>query len=259
MFHGTSFFCIILLNLAKRSLMAKVALITGSAVRIGCQIARHLAGAGWDLGLHYRSSSGAILDLKTELRSDFPDQLFHLFQADFESPDSAHELINMVIDRFGHLDLLVNNASVFEPSSLRGTSNELMIRQMKINLISPFILMRDYANSADNGHIINILDTRITNNRSGYLAYSLSKKALWELTQMAALELAPNFRVNAIAPGAVLAPVGEDHNYLEKITFNTPMKTSPGIISVLKSIDYIIGNQDITGQVIFCDGGAHLA
>jgi NAD(P)-dependent dehydrogenase (short-subunit alcohol dehydrogenase family) len=118
--------------------------------------------------------------------------------------------------------------------------------------------MRNYANSADNGQIINIVDTRITNNKSEHLSYSLSKKSLWELTQMAALELAPNFRVNAIAPGAVLAPVGKNQNYLEMVADKTPMKSPSGVISVLKSIDYIIENKDLTGQLIYCDGGAHL-
>ena len=75
---------------------------------------------------------------------------------------------------------------------------------------------------------------------------------------MAALELAPNFRVNAIAPGAILAPGGKDPHYLEKVADLTPMKMPSGVISILKSIDYIIGNEDLTGQLIFCDGGAQL-
>ena len=129
---------------------------------------------------------------------------------------------------------------------------------MQVNFISPFILMRDYANIADNGRIINIVDTRITNNKSEHLSYSLSKKSLWELTKMAALELAPHFRVNAIAPGAILAPAGKDQRYLEKVADLTPMKTPSGVVSVLKSIDYILDNEDLTGQLIFCDGGAHL-
>jgi len=118
--------------------------------------------------------------------------------------------------------------------------------------------MRDFAKKCGKGLIINMVDTRITNNSGDYFAYSLSKKSLWELTKMAALELAPLFRVNAIAPGAVLPPVGKDNSYLEKISLKTPMKTPSGVISILKSVDYIIDNQDITGQLIFCDGGGHL-
>ncbi|MCX6236305.1 MAG: SDR family NAD(P)-dependent oxidoreductase [Bacteroidia bacterium] len=238
--------------------MAKVALITGSAVRLGREIAFHLAYSGWDLALHYRSSSKEIFDFEAELKIRYPDQRFHIFQTDLGVKEQTQNLIKQVIDRFGHLDLLVNSASVFEPSSLKETSTDLMIRHMMVNYVSPFILMRDFANIADNGQIINIADARIKNNKSDYLSYSLSKKSLWELTKMAALELAPHFRVNAIAPGAVLTPAGKDQRYLEKVAVNTPMKISSGVNSVLKSIDFIIDNEDLTGQLIYCDGGAHL-
>jgi len=238
--------------------MAKVALITGSAVRLGHEIAHHLGNRGWDLALHYRTNSKNVSDFETALRNSFPDRRFYTFHADLSSTDQTQELIKLVLERFGHLDLLVNNASVFEPASLKETSTDLMVRQTIVNFISPFILMRDYANYSDNGQIINIVDTRITKNKSDYLSYSLSKKSLWELTKMAALELAPLFRVNAIAPGAILPPVGKDQTYLEKIAINTPMKVPSGVNPVLKSIDYIIDNEDLTGQLIYCDGGAHL-
>jgi len=238
--------------------MSKVALITGSAVRLGREIAEHLANNGWDLALHYNTSSNDIINLEAGLKKSYPNQRFGSFRIDLGMTDQTQHLIRQVVDHFGHLDLLINNASVFEPSSLRETSAELLIRQMLINYVAPFILMRDYANISPDGQIINIVDTRITKNKSDFLSYSLSKKSLWKLTKMAALELAPHFRVNAIAPGAILPPVGKDQQYLEKIAANVPMKTPSGVASVLKSIDYIIGNEDLTGQLIFCDGGAHL-
>lgn len=238
--------------------MARVALITGSAVRLGREIAGHLAKKGWNIALHYSLSSTAVSGFEAELKSIYPDQQFYTFHAEFSSVDQTHELIKLVIEQFGRLDLLVNNASVFEPSTLKETSADLLIRQTSINYVAPFMLMRDFANSSSDGQIINMVDARITNNKSDYLAYTLSKKSLWELTKMAALELAPHFRVNAIAPGAILAPAGKDHHYLEKVASGAPMKTPSGVISVLKSIDYIIENKDLTGQLIFCDGGAHL-
>ncbi len=238
--------------------MAKVALITGGVVRLGRVIARHLADGGWNLALHYRTSSKEVAGFEAELKTSFPNQYFYTFQADLGDIDQAQLFIKQVLDRFGHLDLLINNASIFEPSTFKETSADSLIRHSQINFVSPFILMRDFANSAANGLIINIADTRITKNTSDYLSYSLSKKSLWELTKMAALELAPNFRVNAIAPGAILAPAGKDQHYLEKVADLTPMKVPSGVISILKSIDYIIGNDDLTGQLIFCDGGAQL-
>jgi len=238
--------------------MAKVALITGSAVRLGHEIAQHLAKKGWDIALHYRSSTKEVSDVEAELKSDFPEQRFYAFQADLGDINQAQKLIKQVIKKFGELNLLINSASVFEPSSFKETSADSLIRHSQVNFVSPFLLMRDFANSMANGQIINIADTRITKNKSDFFAYSISKKSLWELTKMAALELAPHFRVNAIAPGAILAPAGKDRHYLEKVADLTPMKTPSGVISILKSIDYIIGNEDLTGQLIFCDGGAQL-
>ena len=238
--------------------MTKVALITGSAVRIGRAIASHLADNGWNLALHFSTSSIEVSAFEIELKSKYSDQQFHAFKIDLGDTDQTEMLIAQVIGQFGSLDLLINNASVFEPASFKNTSSDFLIRNTTVNLVSPYILMRDYANNALCGQIINVVDTRITNDKSDFLAYSLSKKSLWELTKMAALELAPHFRVNAIAPGAVVPPVGKDKSYLEKIALNTPMKTPSSLNSVLKSIDYIIDNQDLTGQLIFCDGGGHL-
>ena len=238
--------------------MAKVALITGSAVRMGREIARHLADKGWNLALHYSTSLLEVSELESEFKSKYSAQQFYSFNTDLGDPNQTDKLIGQVIERFGSIDLLINNASVFEPASLTNTGNPLLISLSMINFIAPFILIRDFANSVGKGQIINIADTRITNNKSDYLAYSLSKKSLWELTKMAALELAPQIRVNAIAPGVVLPPVGKDKSYLEKIALNTPMKTPSGMISILRSLDYIIDNEDLTGQLIFCDGGGHL-
>ena len=193
--------------------MAKVALITGSAVRIGREIACHLAAKGWNLALHFNSSKKEVLLLEDELKSGYPHQCFKVFRADLGMVDHVSLLVNQVIERMGSLDLLINNASVFVPGSLKVTTNEQLISHNMINYIAPVILIRDFANSSANGLIINITDTRITTNRGDYMAYSLSKKGVWDLTKMAALELGPNFRVNAIAPGAVLPPVGKNRIY----------------------------------------------
>ncbi|MEI7524836.1 MAG: SDR family NAD(P)-dependent oxidoreductase [Mariniphaga sp.] len=238
--------------------MVKVALVTGSAVRIGREIAIHLAESGWDLALHYSSSKREVLSLKSELALKFPNLRLEIFQANLLDIVQTENLVKSVINRFGLLDLLINNASVFEPSSLKKTTSELLMKHSMINYIAPFILMRDFARQQDKGQIINILDTRITTNKSDYLAYSLSKKTLFELSKMSALELAPNFRVNAIAPGAVLPPPGKDQIYLDQIACKTPMKIPSGTSSIMKTIDYIIDNKDITGQTIYCDGGSHL-
>lgn len=238
--------------------MAKVALITGSALRLGRTITQHLASRGWDVALHFGTSKQAAEIVVEELQRSYPNQRFYAFQVDFNDLVQTQKLIKTVIEQFECLDLLINSASIFESGSLCETSAELLVRQTRVNYMAPFILMRDYANQATHGQIINITDTRIANNKFDHLSYSLSKKSLWELTKMAALELAPRFRVNAIAPGAALPPIGKDLKYLEEIGESTPMKIPSGVLPILKSIDYIIDNQDLTGQLLFCDGGAHL-
>jgi NAD(P)-dependent dehydrogenase (short-subunit alcohol dehydrogenase family) len=118
--------------------------------------------------------------------------------------------------------------------------------------------MRDFASHCKRGNIINFVDTRITNNKSNFAAYSLSKKGLWEATKMAALEFAPAIRVNAIAPGVTLAPEDRDENYLLNLAQLIPMKRPGGIEPIIKSFDYILENQHLTGQLLFADGGENL-
>ena len=238
--------------------MAKVALITGGALRLGRKITQHLASRGWDVALHYGTSKREAETVVEELQRSYPNQRFCAFKCDFNDMVRTQSLIKSVIEQFEGLDLLINSASIFESGSLTETSAELLVRQTIVNYMAPFILMRDFANQASNGQIINISDTQIANNKFEHLPYSLSKKSLWELTKMAALELAPRFRVNAIAPGAALPPAGKDLKYLADLGESTPLKIPSGILPILKSIDYIIDNQDLTGQLLFCDGGAHL-
>ncbi|MGD9929658.1 MAG: SDR family NAD(P)-dependent oxidoreductase [Mangrovibacterium sp.] len=238
--------------------MKKTALITGSAKRVGREMAEHLAAQGWCLALHYNNSGKAAGKLQHDLRSHFPDQEFVLFQSNLQNPFAVESLIPEVVRVFGQLDLLINNASVFEASHIRETHFDLLDREMMINYRAPFLLMRDFARLVGEGVIINMVDTRITSSKSDHAAYSLSKKALWELTKMGALEFAPEIRVNAIAPGVTLPPEDRDESYLWNLAKKIPMKKPGGIGPILKSLDYILENDHLTGQLLFCDGGENL-
>jgi len=192
------------------------------------------------------------------LKSKYPDQEFVLFQSNLQNPFAVETLIPEVIRVFGSLRLLINNASVFEQATIKETIFDHLDSHMMINYRAPFLLMRDFANHSDEGLIINMLDTRITSSKPDFAAYSLSKKALWELTKMAALEFAPQIRVNAIAPGITLAPEDKDEAYLWNLAKKIPMKKPSGVSPILKSLDYILGNDHLTGQLLFCDGGENL-
>ncbi|HSO87607.1 MAG TPA: SDR family NAD(P)-dependent oxidoreductase [Draconibacterium sp.] len=238
--------------------MNQTALITGASKRVGKAIAEHLAKKGWNIAIHFNSSEKPAEVLIAELSARYPQQKFHAFKANLSNIDEVIELITNVLDEFGEIHLLVNNASVFDSGYLKSTSPELYDEQMNVNLKAPFFLIRDFANHCKTGNIINFTDTRVTSNKSNFTAYSLSKKGLWNLTQMAALELAPDIRVNAIAPGVTLPPEDKDENYLLNLAQNIPMKKPGGLEPIIKSLDFILENDHLTGQLIFADGGENL-
>lgn len=238
--------------------MANTALITGAAKRVGKAITQHLAGLGWNVAIHYNSSETEALMLQDELKFLFPTQQFEIFRANLEQPNETENLLPQVLQTMQRIDLLINNASVFDRGIFTMTDTAFLDRQMNVNFRAPFILTRDFARLIQEGLIINFADTRIVNNQSNYAAYSLSKKALWEMTKMAALELGPKIRINAIAPGLTLAPEGKEDNYLWKLADNIAMKRPGGLNPILKSLDYILSNDYLTGQLLFCDGGENL-
>ncbi len=238
--------------------MNKTALITGASKRIGRAVAEFLAGKGWNIIIHYNNSEQPATELKDLLTLKYPGQKSGIIKANLADSNEVTALIPKIISEFGKFDLLINNASVFNRGFILNTSNDLFEDQLNVNLKAPFFLMRDFAKYCKEGNIINFVDTRITFNKPDFAAYSLSKKALWELTKMAALEFAPNIRVNAIAPGATLAPAGKDENYLANLAQNIAMKQPGGTDPILKSIGYILENNYLTGQLLFADGGENL-
>jgi NAD(P)-dependent dehydrogenase (short-subunit alcohol dehydrogenase family) len=163
-----------------------------------------------------------------------------------------------IVEEMGKNDLMINNASAFKPAKLKSTTTSLLNHQMNVNFMAPFILSRVFASSFSSGIIVNFADTRIVNNQSEFAAYSISKKALWELTKMAALEFGPGIRVNAIAPGLTLPPGDKGEDYLLKLAGKIAMKRPGGLDPVLKSLDFILNNDYLTGQLLFCDGGENL-
>lgn len=233
-------------------------LITGAAKRIGQYFANHLAKKGYSIAIHYNSSKKDALKLQSELTSAHPKQRFKIFQCDLSIAEESEKLIDNVLKHFDKIDVLINNASVFDAGVIGETSLELYRSQMNVNLFAPFVLSRDYSMNTKTGLIVNLLDTRISSNFNSHAAYSLSKQSLAYLTKMSALEFAPNIRVNGIAPGATLPPIDQGEGYLQLMAEKTPMKVAGGIKPILQSLDYIIENKNLTGQILYCDGGEQL-
>nr|WP_320119912.1 SDR family oxidoreductase [uncultured Marinifilum sp.] len=236
----------------------KTALITGAAKRIGKHVANHLAAKGFNIAIHYNISKIPALTLQSELQEKYPERKFKIFRCDLNDELQLENLMDKVMLHFDKIDVLVNNASVFDRGIIRETNIELYNKQLDINLKAPFVLSRDFVLNNNKGNIINFLDTRISGNGNSHAAYNLSKVALAHLTKMAAIEFGPDIRVNGIAPGATLSPEGKGNEYLNKIAQNTPMKVPGGIVPILQSVDYILNNKNLTGQILYCDGGEQL-
>ena len=234
----------------------QAALITGGAKRIGSAIAVALAREGFDIALHYRSSLAEAESLKRELEELGVE--CELFQADFEADFDALALMERVKRRFAGLAVLVNNVSVFEPGKLLETDPSLFDRVFRVNLRAPFFLTRAFALRCESGLVVNILDARVASNPIEHFAYTLSKKALRDFTQMAALELSPRIRVNAVCPGVILAPRGAGPEYLERRAKAIPAGRHGDPEDVARAVVFFVQNPFVTGQEIFVDGGEHL-
>ncbi|MBC6474698.1 MAG: SDR family oxidoreductase [Hormoscilla sp. GM102CHS1] len=232
------------------------ALVTGGVRRIGRALAQELALLGYDLAIHYRSSSASAERLRVQIESQ--GRTCKIYQANLERDRDIINLLGRVKADFQDLEVLVNNASIFEPATIKNTEMELFDRHLAVNLKAPFFLIRDFARFVGTGNIINIIDTRMSKNDYTYAAYTLAKKSLADLTSMAALELAPDIRVNGIAPGFILAPEGASHDYLDKLKQKLPMCQQGNVKQICQAMIYLLENDFVTGQLLFVDGGQHL-
>ena len=197
-------------------LHGKTALVTGAAKRIGAAISLALAREGANVVLHYRGSTGEAERLREQIvalgvRS-------WLIQADFEKPQEYETLIERSIATVGRLDMLVNNASVFPVESLSTVTFEGLVRNMQVNAWVPFALSRDFARLVGRGKIVNLVDSRTHDFDWTHVGYILSKHVLDVLTRVTALKYAPDITVNAVAPGLILPPPGEDESYIDRLT-----------------------------------------
>ena len=238
--------------------MKRLALVTGGAKRIGKNIVQHLAQDGWNVIIHYNQSKSEAEDLKAELDNGHPEQDFHLSSFDLNDWEDAGAYMDALIREFGSPDLIVHNASIFEAGTIKETSAEKLKENMAVHFLSPFMITQSAAKHKNEMNVLAILDTRITSNEYKYAAYLLSKKSLADFVKMAALELAPLTRVNGIAIGAALPPQGESLNYIKDVIDSTPLKVQVRINNITDSIDFLLKNNTITGQILFCDSGKHL-
>ncbi len=231
----------------------KAALITGGAIRVGKGIALALAKQGYDIALHYHSSVNAAKETQQQIQ-----QLgvqCELFQADLSKAEEIEPLIKKTIQRFPHLNVLINNASTYQQSLIQNTTVDTFDEQIAMNLKAPFFLIKNYAQYCKKGNIINIIDNKMGFNQFQYAAYLLAKKALAELTKMAAMEFAPHIRVNGVAPGTVLPIASRTEDYNNWRKKGIPLQRFADLKEINQAILSLISNEYITGHILVVDGG----
>jgi pteridine reductase len=244
-------------------LSGRVALVTGAGVRLGRAIALELSSLGASVALHCHSSrSGADEAAALMVAQGGTAQVF---PADLSQLAEAQTLYNQVESSLGAVTVLVNSAALYERFDLVETPTDSLERQWAVNARAPYLLSQALARSVAatprSADIVNLADIGGTLNVwRHYSAYLMSKAALWSLTQSLALELAPHIRVNAVAPGTVLAPSDLSSEALATLKARIPQGRFGSAEDVCEAVRFLLtGPQFMTGQLIVLDGGRHLA
>lgn len=235
-----------------------VALITGSAKRVGAAIARSLHADGYDVALHYRHSGAEMQALIAELEAARAGSTLAL-QADLAEFDRLAEIVAGTVGRFGRLDALVNNASAYYATPIGAVTPQQWDELFASNARAPFFLAQAAAPhlKASGGAIVNLADIYAQRPLAGHSVYCMAKAALAMMTQSLARELGPEVRVNAVAPGNVLwsqNPVkAETLDIVRERTALQRQGTPEDIVSAVRWL--LTGNRYITGQIVAIDGG----
>jgi pteridine reductase len=241
-------------------MQGKVVLVTGGAKRVGAAICRRLHAAGAQLAVHYRSSEQEALALQKELNKLRPKSTA-VFHADLLRQNALPQLVKKVVEKFGQLDALVNNASSFYATPLADIDEKQWHDLLGTNLRAPLFLAQAAAAELrrQHGAIVNIVDIHAERPMHGHLLYSVAKAGLVALTKGLAQEMAPQVRVNAVAPGVIIWPENEawmDQEQRRKIVAHTLLKREGEPDDIARTVKFLLNDSPyVTGQVISVDGG----
>lgn len=232
------------------------ALVTGGAIRLGRAIALALAGAGYDIVLHYGRSAEAAETTAAEIRA--LGVQCHPAPLDLADVEAIPAYLAAVHAAMPNLRVLVNSASAYTQAPIAKTTAAIFDQQFNVNLRAPFFLTQAFAEQVEQGHVINIIDNKIAFNQYEYAAYLLAKKTLVEFTRMAALEFAPRIAVNGVAPGVVLPAGTRSPEYVAWRIQGIPLRRQGATDDITGAILYLLGSRFVTGQVLTVDGGEGL-
>jgi pteridine reductase len=235
----------------------KTALVTGAAKRLGRAMAVSLAREGVEVVVHYHASQEQATQVKAEIEQAGGQAV--LCQADLADAGQADALVGQAVEMLGRpLDILINNASIFNEQKLLETTSEALVANMQVHAYAPLALSRALADQGLSGHIINMLDSRVQDYDRLHVPYHLSKRSLLALTRMLAVELASGVAVNAVAPGLILAPEGQGDEYLQGLAHTNPLNRYGRSQDICEAVLFLLQSEFITGQIIYVDGGRHM-
>ena len=241
--------------------MNKTIFITGAAKRIGKEIALTFKELGWNIIIHYNSSKKDADDLADQINKDNPNSA-KTVQGNLDIKEDIQKILSEVSDAFPSVDLLVNNASTFYPTPIDEISEDHWEKLVGSNLKGPLFLIQGLKEKLkeSNGSIINITDTNLTKGVANYSIYSAAKAGLEAITKGLARELAPEIKVNAIAPGAMLQPpdVTWTEEQKNKVVESIPLKRMGSEKDIANTVKFLAHSEYITGQTIKVDGGRSL-
>ena len=243
--------------MSERQTSRPVALITGAARRVGATIARTLHGAGYDLALHYRHSGDAMQALCAELEAARGGSTLAL-AAELAEVERLPQLVDACMARYGRLDALVNNASAFLPTPLGSATPAQWDTLFASNAQAPFFLAQAAAPHlrAARGAIVNIVDIYAQRPLAAHPLYCMAKAALAMMTLSLARELAPQVRVNGVAPGAVLWPEGKGYTDQQDLIAHTPLQRAGAPTDVAAAVLFLLRDASFTtGHIVPVDGG----
>jgi NAD(P)-dependent dehydrogenase (short-subunit alcohol dehydrogenase family) len=235
------------------------ALVTGAGRRIGREIALALARRGYDIAVHYRSSSGEALDLVAAIEAI--GRRAAAVQADLADMGDVATLVTRSAAALGPITLLVNNASEFGDDTIVTMTPQTWAQHLDTNFKAPvFLAQALYTGLPDavTGNVVNIIDQRVLKLSPEFFSYTLSKAGLWTATRMLAQAMAPRVRVNAIGPGPVLRSIHQSETDFAAEQTSTILRRGASPQEITAGIGFILDAPAMTGQMIALDGGQHL-
>ena len=236
----------------------KKIIITGGATRIGAAIAKKLSGQNKEIIIHYNKSKSKAESLKKKLQKK--GTKIYLIKGDLSNEKDINKIVKFAKFKLKYFDCLINNASLFENDKIENFTSKSWGNHLRTNLRAPALLSKAFAKNTrgKNNNIINIIDQRVFKLTPYFFSYTLSKTGLYTLTKTSAMSLAPNIRVNGIAPGPTMKNKRQSEKHFKKQYLATPLKIKVDIEEICNAVDFFIKNRSITGQVISVDSGQSL-